>query len=395
MKLIKINALISIKILLLSLILFSCSKEDKEDQSVYLSDISNIVLDLYNLGTTKVNTNINYQFSGPNTTEVLKKVSYKLKGDDNYTEANEGIITGLKPGKKYLIKAIIEIGGKQKTSEEMTFTTLGFESTLLVGRVLDYENRVYSISNQSVSFNYTEAPELRGYLKVGQDSLELEKIEPFNFGAFKITLPKNTQHFFENDSEHVIRKEFSIGLFSGDYYIEVTESVLENNSKFIIKNDKHFTIYNKTPFIDRVLLHKPFLQEYTCEGIPKIKFSIHGGFGKQRGSLLSETQNILYEQISISFKRNESTNSEQLSILDYDSLASVSQNGIDWLCNSEQYNSNGTLFDPTASMEHLVNSIQFSLNRDVYQTGNYQIQFSGVDINGEIWHSNTFDFFLE
>ncbi len=391
----KTNTLTPIKLLLLSLIFFSCSKDDGEDQSIYINDVSNIVLDFYNIKTSEVYTNINYQFSGPNTIDILKKILYKLPTDDSYTEANEGLITNLKPGKKYLIKAVIEIGGKQKASEELSFITLGFESNLLIGRVLDYENRIYSISDQSGSFNYKKAPELRGYLKVGQDSLELEKIEPTSYGSFRITLPQDTQYFFEKDSEHVIRKEFSIGLFSGDYYIEITESVLEDNSKFLIKHDHHFTLYNKVPFIDKILLYSPFLQEYTCDGISKIRFSIHGGFGKQKASIWSDSQENKYEEISISIKRNESTSNEQLSILDYNALAPRSENENGWVCDLEQYRAYENISDPVVGMEHLINSIQFSLNRDTYRRGHYQIQFSGVDNTGKVWHSNPFDFFLE
>ena len=153
------------------IILFtSCNKEDKEDKEelkiAQISDITDIKIDVSEINMTDVNLDVSYINTGLNSTNVNTKIYYKLVESLSYNEVDEGLVSNLTPGKKYMVKAIVELNGEQKETEEVFFTTLGFYSNNLKGWVDNFEKRTYTISNTSSKANFKEAQDLRGYIKV-------------------------------------------------------------------------------------------------------------------------------------------------------------------------------------------------------------------------------------
>jgi len=373
---------------------FSCSKEKSLDEENLsnINDVTGVTISISDINTTDINTDVKYQFSGVNDNDVITKILYRTLENSSYQEAEEGVLTGLESGKKYLIKGVVEINGSKKESEEISITTLGFHSDNLRGELLNYDgnshsaydDRKYSIYNSSAKSDFEIAPELIGYFKVGNDSILLESIEVQSKNELIVTIPADSQNFFDNDTEYNIKKEFTIGLFSGDYYKEIVESRNTRSINFWIDDTNHFTIYNKVPFIEDV---RSF-ENSTCEGIEKIQFSIIGGFGGMPDTLIERRPENMYTSISITISKDNNI----LSVLDYDSLKLP---GESYDCTIEQYQTFVGVSGNLTSMELTFNSIRVNLEASTYSSGNYSIEFKGIGFDDTSWNSNVFNFTIE
>ncbi|MFS4494577.1 hypothetical protein [Maribacter sp. 2308TA10-17] len=378
-----------ISILSLSLILVSCGgdKEDEINQPSDINDVSNVSLALSEITTTTITTDISYQFSGLNQSDINAKILYRLENETNYKESAEGILNDLEPGKKYLIKGLVEINGEQKESTELTFTTLGFYFRDLNGTIENFENRKYNIFNNSNQSNFTEAADLTGFLKVDNDSLMLENIEVVSDFQIIVTIPINTQTFFENDTNHIIKKEFSIGLFSGDFYTEITESTNGVTNRFWVEETNHFTVYNKIPFIDSVDVSNSHICSETS-----VLLRVKGGLGGFPNSFVYRLEESEYKSMTIVVRSKEPNNNEILTILDYDSYV-LNPSSFD--CELEQFKTLEFSGSTVKSMAHTFNFAFVNLNKAKYPSGNYQIEFIGVSYKDETFSSNVFDFTIE
>ncbi|SDE75676.1 hypothetical protein [Cellulophaga baltica] len=381
------------------IILFtSCNKEDKEELKIaQISDITDIKIDVSEINMTDVNLDVSYINTSRNSTNVSAKIYYKLVESLSYNEVDEGLVSNLTPGKKYMVKAIVELNGEQKETEEVFFTTLGFYSDNLKGWVDNFENRTYTISNTSSKANFKEAQNLRGYIKVENDSLPLEKIDVTSNSSLSITIPENTQEFFKNDTEHIIKKVFSIVLFSGDYNIEIQDSTNGVTSRFWVKDTNHFTVYNKIPFIDS---RSQDVIYQDCEGRAKIQFSFYGGFGGFPYSKTNVLQESEYKEIEITIRANEVDNNEIITFLDYSNSRQHTDNGgtLPNICNKEEFLPLEEYFSDVIefkSMSLKFNLLILNLFAEKYPVGNYSITIKGTRYDNSIWNSNTYEFQIE
>jgi len=372
-------------------VVYSCNKEDTKpvEQVLTINDINNITLEIEEIKTSAVRVNVLYD--NPTNIRGFVQVGTFFRLQDatvsSFQEASTGWIEGLERGRKYVVKGYVEIEGQRKETESLIFTTPSFYAERMVGAIGAFHKREYKIWSIGFETELESAPEISGFLKVGSDSLALESVVVDADYFMTVTLPKNTQYFFENDDEFILKKEFSIGLFSGEYYTEITESEFGATGFNYVENTPHFTVYNKTPFIDGFTV---FPNLFSCEEDTTVRVNIEGGFGAIRESFFYPNTEMEYEEISITISKLVEGSTEILSYITMDN-----QRPSNNACALDQFVAVEDLGASFQSMQHPTSTILLRLDRELYQNGAYQVQFSGTDVDSNEWTSNTIDFTID
>lgn len=365
---------------------YSCKKDDT--QILTVNEVININLELKEVKTTSVWTFVSYDFSTDLRGVVTTGILYRRidNPDPSFIDASAGWIEGLQEGKKYIMKGYVEVNGDRKEMDAKVFTTLGFYPNNLSGGIIAYQKRKFAISGISYQSNFKIAPEISGYLKIGSDSLALESVEVITDSRIDITLPKDTQYFFENDEEYIMKKAFTIGLLSGDYYTEVKESRSGLSLNYWVEDTPHFTLYNRHPFIDRAY---QFEDLQPCGDSNAIQLNLTGGFGAIKESLFYPQSELEYDEIAIIITKNDD-DKEIISHITYDDQI---ESGI-VPCELNQFQGVETL-GGFSSMAHSTSTLVLRLDRELYPNGDYQIQFKGTDLDDNKWESSFFDFAID
>ena len=376
-KLIPTTMMKNLLIILMILTAVSCSKDDESNPPPVI-EVSNFEVLITSITTNSANIRIDYTVIdlSPSTT---KKVFYKELNATEWQESLAGKIVGLKPGIKYIAKAVLSIENLKEESPEVIFTTLGFNHHNLTGDRILF-NREFKIYNGASNNDFNEAAILKGFLKVENDSLELKDIEIISDFAIKITLPDNTQDFFKNDEEYVEIKPFTIGLFSGEYYTEITESFIWLEDPII----KDFSLYNKLPQIKTVTQ-----EQFTCEetGTPFYKLKLKGNFWTLENGFYDNSDTYNNPKL-ISLTISNVNNPEIFKIFSKEEdMAYDKSNYSSDYCEKETYYSFEIIaYNPFHSLENM----HVNLSSENFPKGDYKLKFDVIDYNDQEYKSNEY-----
>lgn len=387
----KLNSLLYL-ICVIIFVSSSCSKDsdEPEQKTLTIEDINGISIELKEVKTTAAWINVRYDT--PNNFRGFVKLGarYRLntESESAFQETTTGWIEGLEQGKKYVVVGYVEVEGQRKETETIVFTTPAFYAEGLVGTITSYPQRQYRIWEFGSGAEIETAPEISGYLKVGTDSLALENIEVDSNSSLTVTLPNNTQYFFKADEEYILKKDFSIGLLSGEFYTEITESEIGTAIGYWVQETPHFMLYNKIPYIDGFTVLSNLLP---CEEGTMVRLNIKGGFGAIKESFFYPNTEMEYEDIALTISKTVNGEREILSY--FDSADRRPSGG--GPCSFQQFVPVEDLGANFRSMQHPVSTLLLKLDRDIYENGVYQVQFTGIDQDGNEWVSNTFDFTID
>ncbi|HEY6144397.1 MAG TPA: hypothetical protein VIV55_13380 [Flavobacterium sp.] len=249
-----------ITLLFLILISTSCSKDDSSTtaESIVLPD-AKIKVESIEQTTAKINLlNVSY------SKDYKISFQYKKSEDQTWIEAASENLTNLDKGKKYQAKITIKSATQTKESEIVSFTTKVLSGQFYSGgNVSDVVNQECSLPfiTQYVSTIDESKTPLSAYIKIGSDSLKVKKItfskEDESSGTlryyFKLELPENTQSFFDKDTEYNYLKNYTVGLFIGDFYTEIKESNIVGLDPYLLAVNDNFgkiklmSVFNKIP----------------------------------------------------------------------------------------------------------------------------------------------------
>ena len=353
----------------------SCSKDDEPSPVI---EVSNFELEITSITTNSVKASFDYKIIDL-TPSVAKKVFYKEFNATEWQEGYAGEITGLKPGVKYRAKAVLSIENLKEESPEVIFTTLGFNHNNLIGdRIL--LNRQFDIFNGASGGNFNEAAPLKGYLKVENDSIELEDIEIIFDHTIRINFPENIQDFFKNDEEYIEIKPFTIGLFSGEYYTEITESFIWSEDPLI----KDFNIYNKMPRI-KSATQEQFICGETTTMFYKIK--LKGNFWTYENGFFDNHESSYGNAKVISLSISNINNSDIFKIFSKEEDMAYNDNYSSNYCEKDIYSSIELI---TSNPFHTLNHLNLHLSSENFPEGDYKIKFDVIDYDDEEYKSNEY-----
>lgn len=249
-----------ITLLFLILISISCSKDDSNTaESIVLPD-AKIKVESIELTTAKINLlNVSY------SKDYKISFQYKKSEDQTWIEAASENLTNLDKGKKYQAKITIKSATQTKESEIVSFTTKVLSGQFYSGgNVRDVVNQECSLLYDCqcvLTIDESKTP-LSAYIKIGNDSLKVKKITFSKVDEsslttssyyFKLELPENTQSFFDKDTEYNYLKNYTVGLFIGDFYTEIKESRTVGLDPYLVAKNYNFgeiklmSVFNKLP----------------------------------------------------------------------------------------------------------------------------------------------------
>lgn len=374
----------SICLLVIFNLLQSCSKDENNE----IVPVEQIELKITNIQLTSFSATVSWdRTTNPNNLKPYIYYKKSLANEWKEVQTFQSRIENLEQGTKYEVKAVMKEGDTFFESKTTTLITPGFEQNgQLIGGVLEANSR-YSINSNLTSTNFYEAATLRGYLKVvGFDSIPLKKIEVFDNLTLHIELPDETQDYFENDIDFVSKKEFTIGLFSGEDYTEISSSYIYSEDSIFEEGMRHFNIFNKTPRLDSILIANP---HFSCQEMIRVAFE---------GSLwASEEDYFIFSELNIP---------NSVSIIFYDS----DQNIVNaFSLNDEVQNIDGSkdfndctkgmwFYSQSLNVENLFtinDRLNLNLFANEFPAGTYFVKYMVNDKNDRIWESNTLEFQIE
>lgn len=368
-------------LLLLLALLQSCSKDDNNE----ITAVEQIELTITNIQLTSFSASVTWdRTTNPNNLKPYIYYKKSLANEWKEVQTFQSRIENLEQGTKYEVKAVMKEGDTFFESKTTTLITPGFaQNGQLIGRVLEANSR-YSINSNLTSTNFYEAATLTGYLKVvGFDSVPLKKIEVFDNLTLHIELPAETQDYFEDDIDFVSKKEFTIGLFSGEDYTEISSSYIYTEDSIYEEGMRHFNIFNKTPRLNSLLLVKP---QFSCQEMIRVVFE---------GSLwASEEDPFNFSELNIP---------NSVSIVFYDSDRNII-NGFSLNDQVKMVDGDIDLNDCTKEMWFYSQSLNienifthndrlsFNLFTNEFPSGTYFIKYLVNDKSDFIWESNALEF---
>ncbi|MFD2565002.1 hypothetical protein [Aquimarina rubra] len=241
-------------IFLLSFVsLLSCSSSDDTENTVIPLEISNLQIRISNISTESVNITLEYSASGT-TTDLTEKVFLKKNEEQDFIEISPGNISNLERGARYRVFARVTNNEVSFDSTERTFITKGFQNSNDLSGFVKEVNQIYTVFNNFSNSDFDAAAELSAYIKVGTDSIAVEKITIIDNQNLELEIVDNTllQQFFNmNASSYESAKEFTVGLFSGEYYQEIIESSQKTYEDVTYKG---FSFFNLVPNFEEFVI---------------------------------------------------------------------------------------------------------------------------------------------
>ncbi len=374
----------TIHLLLFLPLLQSCSKDENNEIKV----VEQIELTITDIQLTSFSASVTWDRT-TNPNNLKPYIYYKKSLANEWTEVQtfQGKIENLESGSKYEAKAVMKENETAFESKITTFITPGFEQNgQLIGRVLEANSR-YSINSNLTSTNFNEAATLSGYLKVvGFDSVPLKKIEVFDDLTLHIELPDETQNYFEDDINFTSKKEFTIGLFSGEDYTEISSSFIYSEDSIYEEGMRHFNIFNKTPRLNSLLSVNP---QFSCQEMIRVVFE---------GSLwASEEDYFIFSELNIPNSVNIIFYDSDQNIVNAFSLNDEVQN-IDGNKDLNDCTKEMWFYSQSLNVENVFTKndrLNFNLFTDEFPSGTYFLKYMVNDKNDRIWESNTLEFQIE
>ena len=373
-------------------LLMSCSKEDSpEPVKLQIPEIKISVAEI-DITTAKINVNV------PQSKDYVIKYLYRKKDEQTWTEINTGELKNLEKGKKYYAKIAIKSNTEVKESETIAFVTKVLPGQFYSGgNATDAVNQICSlpfVSQSVLTIDEAKTP-LSAYIKIGNDSLKVKNVTfnkvdesagLFRYN-FKLELPENTQSFFDKDTEYNFLKNYTVGLFMGDFYIQLKESNSVALDPYLVAVNDNFgkinlmSVFNKIPRFnsishtqvenDKIALYfKGFF--WTSSSRTTNTFAV----AKQNEFIITRANDAVFKKILVSNTSNTS--------------ASCGYNS----CDTEGF-----------GLIHAINGYYMDFHHNnfaclrVYKTdfpaGDYHIQVKMTDQNNKVFESNKFAFKID
>ena len=375
--------------LFLIIALISCSKSeenlpDEKPTTIYAVSNQKLIISKITFNSAKIN--LEY-LAIPSANNLKFKIFYKKFEDSNWIVSSVNVLNDLERGRKYLVKATIDSNSGEIETQIVNFTTLGFNSLDLIGK-LNIPNKKYSIFS-SFGANFTTAPVMKAFLKIGNDSLIMKEVNVISDYEVQFTLPDNIQPFFNSDTNFEYSKAFTIGLFSGQYYREITNSQqIEHNFYFPQTGNmfRSLSIFNQKPHINN--FHMSF-GTGVCQsnGTSTRSFDLSGLFwSNQTPSIYARK----YSNFKITVQNKNLP------------LVKKVFNSNDYLtfwynerCGVDGYYLLSPIFNNITYGINEDRLLRIRLNTISYPAGNYTIKVEITDLDNVISESNLFDFVLD
>ena len=373
-------------------LLMSCSKDDSpEPVKLQIPEIKISVAEI-DITTAKINVNV------PQSKDYVIKYLYRKKEEQTWTEINTGELKNLEKGKKYYAKIAIKSNTEVKESETIAFVTKVLPGQFYSGgNATDAVNQICSlpfVSQSVLTIDEAKTP-LSAYIKIGNDSLKVKNVTfnkvdesagLFRYN-FKLELPENTQSFFDKDTEYNFLKNYTVGLFMGDFYIQLKESNSVALDPYLVAVNDNFgkinlmSVFNKIPRFnsishtqvenDKIALYfKGFF--WTSSSRTTNTFAV----AKQNEFIITRANDAVFKKILVSNTSNTS--------------ASCGYNS----CDTEGF-----------GLIHAINGYYMDFHHNnfaclrVYKTdfpaGDYHIQVKMTDQNNKVFESNKFAFKID
>lgn len=375
--------------LILIFTVLSCSKSENslpDDKSATIYSISNQKLNVSQISLNSANISIEY-LSVPAANNLKIKIFYKKFEDLNWVESSVSILNGLERGKKYTVKATIDSNAGEIETPIVNFTTLGFNGLDLVGN-LNIPNKKYSIYS-SFGANFTSAPVMKAYLKIGNDSLIMKEVKIVSDSEVQFTLPDNVQPFFNNDTNFEYSKAFTIGLFSGQYYREISNSQQIEHNFYYPQTGNMFrslSIFNQRPYINN--FHMSFgTGVCQTDGKPSRSFDLSGLFWSNNSPSIYARK---YNNFKITIQnKNLPLVKKVFNSSDYLNFSYNAR------CGADAYY---LLFPLFSNITYGINEdrvLRIRLNTINYPAGNYTIKVDITGLDNVVSESNLFEFALD
>jgi hypothetical protein len=359
-------------------LLTSCS-DDEATSETLLINYDNLVVttSVKNIGLDAATLVLSTSETTPTATS--KRFLYRVSGAENFTESNNAILTNLVQGKRYEAKTRVTIDGVDYDSEIISFVTIGFiADSQTLGEVRTLNKKFTLTFIEGVQSTFAEP--LTAYIKIGQDSIQVSAIS-YADNIMTFDIDKETQGFFENDTAYIPHKAFTLGLFSGDYYQNITPSF--SAVKYDGKTRSQWSIFNKNPYLESYADFKN--EDCLNSESRKVIIDITGKFwGDQFGD--TESQPNSPDTITIQLTRLDNSGEEQVySIEDTASISNINNS-----CDTSAF---ARIHNPTTTSEggnpgfHESNFVRLGVNTKVIMPGNYKLTFA-VEKNNVIFTSN-------
>ncbi len=370
-------------------ILLSCSKSennlpDEKPATIYTVTNQKLIVSQISLNSSRIN--IEY-LSIPTSNNLKIKIFYKKFEDSNWIISNVNILNGLERGKKYSVKASIDSNAGEIETPIVNFTTLGFNGLDLIGK-LNIPNKKYSIFS-SFGANFTSAPVMKAFLKIGNDSLIMKELNIISDYEVQFTLPDNVQPFFNSDTSFEYSKAFTIGLFSGQYYREISNSQqIEHNFYFPQTGNmfRSLSVFNQKPHVNNFHMS---LGSGICQsdGKRSRSFDLSGLFwGNNSPSIYARKYNNMKITIQNKFLPNVKKVFNSNDYLNF---------GYNDRCGSDAFY---LLFPIFNNITYGINEdrlLRIRLNTINYPAGNYTIKVEITGLDSVISESDLFEFVLD
>ncbi|WP_405397599.1 hypothetical protein [Maribacter sp. Asnod2-G09] len=346
------------------------------DKLVVTTTISKIGLDE---ATIKLSTN---QTLPINATETIL---YRENGQEAFIETNNEVIVNLTSGKKHEVKTRVTINGNSYESGLQTFITKGYLASSQVFAEVDILNKKFDmIFAYGVESGFTQP--FVGYVKVGNDSVPAENIIYEN-NKISFDINEETQIFFENDTEYIPNKSFTLGLFSGDYYQHFVPYQEDINYDGDITSRWNF--FNK----------KPFLKSYnnteysSCLGTDNRKglLDIRGKFWGFRSADASNpgVANIP-DNLTIRLTNLNDASIEKV----YTTADFTESSNVYFECDVEKFNLLREIIGGQYEGFHSDNYLRLRFNKDFITPGDYKITYA-VEKDNVVYISDELTVVLE
>ena len=391
----------SILYLFLAFFIFtSCSSEETFDETIeetidYTTDdttedvpsvnYDNLVVTtiVSNIGLDGANVTLSTSKAIP--TVATKTILYRENGEVNFIETNNDVLANLTSGKKHEIKSRVTINGNNYDSKLETFITKGFMVDSEVFAEVDVLNKKFHmIFARGVDSGFAQP--LTAYAKVGNDSVLAQNVIYEN-NIISFDIDEETQVFFENDTEYIPNKSFTLGLFSGDYYQHFIPS--HSNINYNGEITSRWNFFNK----------KPLLSSYnntensSCLGADNRKglLDIRGKFwALSTSELINPGADNIPDNLTIRIKNKNNSNIEKVyTIEDFGGNSNVY-----FECDLENFNLMSEIVSAAYTGFHSDNYLRVRYNKNFILPGDYKITFA-AEKNNVVYMSNELNVVIE
>lgn len=357
-------------VILVLILITSCSKDETTEEVIPISyDNLIVTTSISQIGLDGAKVALSTNISTPPS--ATRTILYREYGTGSFLESSSGILTNLASGKKHEAKTRVTINGTDYDSQTLFFTTKGYLSGSEVYGDVDEFNKKFTMIFLYGGQNVSEfAQPLVAYAKVGQDSVQVQNISYVD-NKISFEIDADTQQFFENDTEYISNKEFTLGFFSGDYYQNLITPQSNINYDGEITNRWNF--FNKKPRLDSYVIieNSGCLESDNRKEIIDIKGKFWGLFSGASLNPGTGTPNIP-DNLTIRLSNINNSDIEKVYFIsDLEGIYDIYTQ-----CDLEAFGMAHEIVDGAHAGFHSDNLLRFRFNKNYITAGNYKLTFA-------------------